>query len=203
MTTPGRRELNKAATRQALQSAALRMFDEQGYADTTVRDIASAADVTERTFFRYFPSKEDLVLGEVLDLIPVLGARVRARPADEPPYPAVLNALLDVAAEREAGMGILFSGPPAQFLSPRTRAGAPVLFEFEAGLAEAIVSRLRHTSNGEGETALALRASVLARASVAAMRSTLIAYSALPEREKTPPELLRLIRETFAVLLNP
>ena len=58
-------------------------------------------------------------------------------------------------------------------------------------------------SNGEGETALALRASVLARASVAAMRSTLIAYSALPEQEKTLPELLRLIRETFAVLFNP
>ena len=62
----GRREANKRATREALSRAAQTLFTEQGFAATTVRDIADAAGVTERTFFRYFESKEDFGL-QVLD----------------------------------------------------------------------------------------------------------------------------------------
>jgi len=200
MTGPGRRELHKAATRRALQDAALRMFEAGGYGQTTVRDIAEAAGVTERTFFRYFRSKEDLVLGEVFDLIPVLQEQVRRRPAGEDPYTAVLNALFAVAAERGSGLGILFSGPPAQFLSTPTRPAQPVLREFEDGLAEAIGDRLRACELDGDPAVLELRASVLARASVAAMRSTLIAYAQIPEQDKTLPQALRLVQEAFAAL---
>ena len=58
----GRREAHKQATRQALQQAADRLFAEHGYGATTVRDIAEAAGVTERTFFRYFTGKEELII---------------------------------------------------------------------------------------------------------------------------------------------
>jgi AcrR family transcriptional regulator len=215
VTQPGRREAHKVATRQALQEAALRMFEQHGYAATTVRDIASAAGVTERTFFRYFPSKEDLVLGEIVDLIPVLQEQVRARPADEPPYTAVLQALLAIAARRGAGLGIMFSGPPARFLSQATRPAQPVLRELEDGLAQALESRLHEAGGAAGApggdggggrpgppvaSGAALGTAVLARACVAAMRSTLIEYSALPEREKTLETVLRLVREAFAAL---
>src|SRR6202041_319663 len=67
----GRREANKQATRQALQQAADRLFAEHGVTQTTVRDIADAAGVTERTFFRYFGSKEDLIIRDAFDWIPL------------------------------------------------------------------------------------------------------------------------------------
>jgi AcrR family transcriptional regulator len=61
-STGGLRERKKARTRAAIQEAALRLFGQQGYAATTVQQIAAAADVSERTLFRYFPTKADTVL---------------------------------------------------------------------------------------------------------------------------------------------
>lgn len=191
----GRREAHKAATRKALQDAAHRMFEERGYTHTTVRDIAAAAGVTERTFFRYFPSKEDLVLDEVLDLIPVMRSLVVARPAEEGPYDAVLGAALDLIADR--GLGLMFSGPPQRFPGQPVRQFLPVLTQFEEGLAGALEERL--AADGE-PGAVALRAAVLARAAVGAMRSALFAYAALPEEERTPRSAPELLRAAFRYL---
>ena len=59
---PGRRERKKQQTRQALITAAVRLFEQQGYERTTVAEIAEAADVSTRTFFLHFPAKEDVLL---------------------------------------------------------------------------------------------------------------------------------------------
>src|ERR1700728_2542445 len=61
------RERKKARTRAALREHALRLFREQGYQATTVEQIAAAAEVSPSTFFRYFPTKEDLVLQDDMD----------------------------------------------------------------------------------------------------------------------------------------
>ncbi|MFI7638302.1 TetR/AcrR family transcriptional regulator [Nonomuraea sp. NPDC049400] len=61
--TTGRRERKKLQTRQALVNAAMRLFEEKGFERTMVTEIAEAADVSERTFYLHFPTKEDVVIG--------------------------------------------------------------------------------------------------------------------------------------------
>jgi AcrR family transcriptional regulator len=87
----GLRERKKRQTRERIRREAYRLFAEHGYEETTVERIAEAAEVSPSTFFRYFPSKEDVVIQDEYD--PALAAALRARPADEPIVDAILNSL--------------------------------------------------------------------------------------------------------------
>ncbi|MFC8076371.1 TetR/AcrR family transcriptional regulator [Streptomyces sp. NPDC057307] len=84
---PGLRERKKLKTRVAIREAMYRLIDEQGYEATTIEQIAAAAEVSPSTVFRYFPTKEDIVLTDEFD--PVMETAIRARPADEPPLESV------------------------------------------------------------------------------------------------------------------
>ncbi|MEV4440024.1 TetR family transcriptional regulator [Streptomyces sp. NPDC049577] len=88
----GLRERKKIQTRQAIRRAAYRLFAEHGYDATPVDRIAEAADVSPSTVFRYFPTKEDIVLTDEYD--PLVAAAILARPADEPPVEAIRQGLL-------------------------------------------------------------------------------------------------------------
>ncbi|MER7488117.1 TetR family transcriptional regulator [Streptomyces sp. NPDC126497] len=92
---PGLRQLKKRRTRDALVRAALELFAARGYEGTTVDDIAAAVDVSQRTFFRYFASKE-----EVAFFVPRLAEShvveaARRRPPGEAPLEVLRRALLD------------------------------------------------------------------------------------------------------------
>jgi len=79
------RDLKRARTRQALVDAATRLFQERGYAETTIAQVTEAADVGARTFFRYFPSKEDLLFPESdLRVQAALDAIAHRAPGDGP-----------------------------------------------------------------------------------------------------------------------
>ena len=88
----GLRERKKLKTRRAIRAAAFRLFTEQGYDVTTVDQISAGADVSPSTFFRYFPTKEDLVIRDDYD--PVLEAALRARPPGEPLLDSVKASML-------------------------------------------------------------------------------------------------------------
>lgn len=96
----GLRERKKARTRAAIRDHAMRLFREQGYAETTVDQIADAAEVSPSTFFRYFPTKEDVVLGD--EFGPLITEAFRAQPLDRTPIQAVRAALQQVFADMPA-----------------------------------------------------------------------------------------------------
>ncbi|MGP3914647.1 TetR/AcrR family transcriptional regulator [Nonomuraea sp. 10N515B] len=95
------RERKKEKTRLAILDAALDLFLEQGYESTTVEQIAGVVDVSPRTFFRYFTSKDHLVLwfhdhGEEIML-----ETLESRPQDEPPFNALMHALRAVLSDMQ------------------------------------------------------------------------------------------------------
>lgn len=91
MKSPGLRERKKQKTRWSIQEHALRLFQEQGYDQTTVDQIAAAAEVSPSTFFRYFKTKEDVVLQDEYD--PLFEELVVTAPRELGPVAALRYAL--------------------------------------------------------------------------------------------------------------
>ncbi len=107
-TSESFRERKKARTRQDLAAAAMRLFAEHGYEQVTVDLIAEAAWVSPRTFFRYFPSKEDVLWGDSDVARDALHAAILQRPQGESP--------LDAIAEATAGLAERFDVDPEPVL---------------------------------------------------------------------------------------
>lgn len=93
----GLRERKKGWTREAIQREALRLIESRGYDATTCEQIASAAQVSPATLFRYFATKEDIVLQDGYD--PMIAEAIRARPAHESSITAVRRGLADTFAD--------------------------------------------------------------------------------------------------------
>ncbi|WP_019632856.1 TetR/AcrR family transcriptional regulator [Actinomadura atramentaria] len=107
-TATGLRERKKQRTRHALASAALRLFAERGYEETTIADIAAAADVSPRTFFGYFASKEDVLFAEIDERLAQVGRRLAERPPGETPLETIRHATvlgMEALVERPGGPG--------------------------------------------------------------------------------------------------
>jgi AcrR family transcriptional regulator len=83
----------KERTRRQLAEAAAALFAERGYAGTTIDDIAAAVDVSPRTFFRYFPTKEDLVVAIGATSLDMFLEALRARPPEESLQVALREAI--------------------------------------------------------------------------------------------------------------
>jgi AcrR family transcriptional regulator len=140
----GLRERKKAKTRAELTEAALRQFTERGFDETTVEDIVGACDVSPRTFFRYFDSKEDVVIGFYDDLGAELVELLAGRPPDEAPFAATraaFESFADIYQERRnrvcAVSQLAYETPPirARLLDKHAR--------WENGLARELARRMQ------------------------------------------------------------
>ncbi|MFE9795652.1 TetR/AcrR family transcriptional regulator [Streptomyces goshikiensis] len=104
--TTGLRESKKLRTRQQLAGTALELFLERGFDAVSVADVAAAAEVSKPTLFRYFPSKEDLVLDRFADHQDEVARIVRDRAAGQTPVGAVHAHFLAALAERDPITGL-------------------------------------------------------------------------------------------------
>jgi len=87
----GLREQKKRETRRALHHAALHLVHDRGLGEVTVEQIAAAAGVSPRTFFNYFPTKEEAVLGFTHDFVQRVVHDFEARPVDEDPWVSLMS----------------------------------------------------------------------------------------------------------------
>ncbi|XVS62107.1 TetR/AcrR family transcriptional regulator [Actinosynnema sp. CA-299493] len=184
----GVREQRKARTRRTIQEHALRLFLDQGYEQTTVEQIATAADVSHMTFFRHFPTKEAVVEDDDYD--PLIADLVRTRPVGESPLEALHAAL-------RAGLdAVLDTDRDAVYARTRLVVTTP-----------ALQARQWHNTATTGEllaTALAdreqrpvdLRLRVIAAAATATLTTALTAWV---EGQGTD-DLRSLVDEAFAAL---
>jgi AcrR family transcriptional regulator len=102
---PGLRERKKQRTRDALIEAAFELFGRNGFEATTVEEIAEAVEVSPRTFFRYFGTKEDCALAMLDDQAAAMHQAFLERPAAEPVLTAMRHAMVAVARATESGSG--------------------------------------------------------------------------------------------------
>ncbi|GAA2948268.1 MULTISPECIES: acyl-CoA-like ligand-binding transcription factor [Streptomyces] len=162
----GLRERKKAATRQAVHEATLRLTVEHGFDHVTVEAVADAAGISRRTFSNYFTNKEDALLYGEEQHIGALVQAVRDRPAEEPAWTA-LRAAMAQFAERMA--------PPEREWAIRTRLALrhPSLLArqlanhaaLERDLADAVATRA--TPSGEPVRPFVLAAAFLASLRIA------------------------------------
>ena len=105
----GHRERKKEQTRRAIEDAALRLFSQHGFSATTISDIAAEADIAPRTFFAYFPSKEDVVFAHFDEYTASLQQRLDEREPDETTFDALRAWIGDLigADPEEAERGVI------------------------------------------------------------------------------------------------
>ncbi|WP_307862754.1 acyl-CoA-like ligand-binding transcription factor [Pseudonocardia parietis] len=194
-TTLGRRERKKVATRGAIQRAALLLASQHGVENVTVEQIATRADVGLRTFFNYFPSKEDAILASTVPGLETLIAEVSTRPVGEPVLVALREAVMRVMQHRDAAgrdrllaLRVVRDSP---LLAPRQMA---MHSTYEKALADAISARV-------DPGAPPIYPALCAAAALAALRVVLHRW--LDSGDAPSPELLRQeVTDAFALLAD-
>ena len=167
----GLRERKKQRTRADLADAADRLFAARGFDDVTIDEIAEAADVSPRTFYRYFASKEDLVLGGMDEAHGAFRAHLATRPDDEPVIDSIRSAFVALAADmsrdpaRSLRQGALIRTTPSLVLRRVQRQAA-----LEAQLAPVLADRLGASAPDD------LRPALLVACAFCAFRIATIAW---------------------------
>lgn len=194
IAAPGRRERKKKRTREDLMEQAARLFAANGFDETTTEDIAEAADLSQRTFFRHFPSKEAVLYGDMEDLRLRVRAALAGRPPDEPAIQAVREAILTLADNYEAERDHRFLQAKLAAASPTVSAysRAVVQAEWEKELIDALSRRL-----GVDPT-MDPRPEIVAGAAMSALRVSIRRWTASNGTEHLP----EIVAEAFDALAD-
>jgi AcrR family transcriptional regulator len=153
------RERKKVETRRAIEEAAVQLFLAGGFDATTVDEIAAAADVSPRTFHRYFATKEEVVLGTGAEEAEQIVAVLRSRPVDEPLLDSLRMVVLAQADEWERDRGLMLDQLRLVLRTPSLRAR---YLEVVQGCIDPIAKAVGERSGGR--TADRAQASLEARA---------------------------------------
>lgn len=152
-------------TRAALRTAALRLFAERGFDETTVRQIADAAAVTSRTFFRHFAVKEDVLYDDEAEHVREFGGLLAARPSEEPLMASILAAVHGLVGVYEADRAAQLTRAQIAADSPAVAGRAlRSVIAYEEVVADVVRRRLGHDRD-------ALLPLVVANAVVGAFRA--------------------------------
>jgi AcrR family transcriptional regulator len=185
---PGLRQRKRQQTRERLTRAAMALFLERGFAATTLDDIAAAADISRRSFFHYFASKEDVVFAWQEESTAALIAAVATRPASESMLAAAENAIFAIVRQLKPGEVIAMARLKRD--NPALQARDQVKHEkFERALAQALSKRAGHKPER-------LEARLVAMIATGAMRIGGELWAAEGAREK--PEAL--VKRMFAAI---
>ncbi|MDQ3946518.1 MAG: TetR family transcriptional regulator [Actinomycetota bacterium] len=162
----GLRERHRRRTAAQLEEVALRLFVERGFDATTVDDIAAAAEVSRRTFFRYFASKEDVLLSDHPRRLAELRAALAARPPSEPILTALRQALMSMTGTYEEDRERLLRRATLMRATPSLQARSLMLQrDWEQAVSEMVAEHLGVDAHGD------LRAVVVAAAIMGATRA--------------------------------
>jgi AcrR family transcriptional regulator len=188
----GLRERKKRATRHTLHGEALRLVAERGFDEVTIEDIAAAADVSPRTFFNYFGSKEDVIVNPDPDRVDRLrGLLASHTSADEQPLDVVESVLVasleELTDQRDEWLLRLRLVREIPALTPRHLAAFDAM---ERALVEDVASRTGRDAASDIYPAL------VGAAAMAAMRAAIARWGAGDGRTSLPD----LLHEAFAAL---
>lgn len=173
---------NGEKVRHSLQQAALELFGEKGYEETTAADIAARAGVTERTFFRHFADKRDVLFGGETVLGDVLADAVRDAPPDLGPWETLFRAF-------RAAEYLFIENRP--FARPRHRLieGNPALQERALAKTRALIARLVSALHDRGVPEP--RAMLVAQMGMAALSHAVAGWFADEESSDLDTHLVR------------
>jgi AcrR family transcriptional regulator len=171
-------------TSALLQSTALRLFLERGYDATTVAEIADAAGFSHMTFFRHFPTKESVVVGDPYD--PLIAEAVRQQPANLPAFERVRRGLLAAWSQMpEMAMGETRDRIRLSVSHPGLRAASQ---ESNRATEEIIVAALEDTGVGH------LEAIVATGACLGAIMAALVDWGIDPDAGQLGPRIVAALQ---------
>ena len=176
----GLRERKKLERRRSIEVAALNRFGKNGFDAATIDEIAADADIATRTFFSYFPTKEDVVLADYADRLKRTTDELGRRPASEAPWLALRESFAVVAADYEAQRDDLIRRFAIMAVNPSVHARS---LQLQAGWEDTVAEVLAQRMGVNAED---IRPRLMSSAALACMRSSLRHWILTGHRRSLP-----------------